>query len=75
VSFVSHSLGARVVLEAIKGVKGFDGAAAAADGGAVDDTVLAGSLQARAKQVAKISNLSSHKDDVLKWAFPLGQPD
>ncbi len=74
VSFVSHSLGARVVLEAIKGVKGLTVRRLLLMAGAVDDTVLGGEFASAAKQVAKISNLSSHKDDVLKWAFPLGNP-
>jgi len=40
--------------------------------GAVEDTVLGNEFAAAAKRVEKISNISSSQDDVLKWAFPLG---
>ena len=72
-SFVSHSLGARVVLEAIRGLKGLNklktGTFMAA---AVDDTCLSDEYQDAAGQMQKISVLASACDDVLKWAFPAG---
>lgn len=75
VSFVSHSLGARVVLRAIQGLAPtLRVRRLLLMAGAVDDTVLGDEFAAAAKRVEKISNLSSLEDDVLKWAFPLGNP-
>jgi hypothetical protein len=75
VSFASHSLGARVVLRAIAGLnQGVRVRRLVLMAGAVDDTVLGNEFAAAAKRVEKISNISSTEDDVLKWAFPLGNP-
>jgi hypothetical protein len=75
VSFVSHSLGARVVLRAIQGLAStIRVRRLLLMAGAVDDTCLKGEFAAAAQRVEKISNLSSSEDDVLKWAFPLGNP-
>ncbi len=72
-SFASHSLGARVVLEAIRG---FSGSAKLNTlilmAGAIDDTCLNGEYQDVASRMQKISVLASARDDVLKWAFPAG---
>ena len=73
VSFASHSLGARVVLRAIAGLNpGVRVRRLVLMAGAVEDTVLGNEFAAAAKRVEKISNISSSQDDVLKWAFPLG---
>ncbi len=72
-SFTSHSLGARVVLEAIRGLKGSPKLKSATFmAGAIDDTCLTDEYQDSASQVQKVSVLASHCDDVLKLAFPAG---
>ena len=74
-SFVSHSLGARVVLETIRNVsdshklKTLTLMAAA-----IDDDCLTNEYGDAAARMQKISVLASDCDDVLKWAFPLGNP-
>ena len=40
--------------------------------GAVDDNALTGEFADAAAQIGEISVLSSAKDEVLTWAFPLG---
>ena len=72
VSFASHSLGARVVLETIKQVQ-----RPVRDlvmmAGAIDSTCLADEYrQAAAKVTGEISLLASEGDHVLKYAFPAG---
>jgi len=72
-SFTSHSLGARVVLEAIRGLKGSPKLKSATlMAGAIDDTCLTDEYQDSASQIQKVSVLASHCDDVLKLAFPVG---
>jgi Alpha/beta hydrolase of unknown function (DUF900) len=72
-SFASHSLGARVVLEAIRTLKGSKKLKAATlMAGAIDDTSLNDEYRDAASQMQKISVLASRSDDVLKWAFPAG---
>jgi hypothetical protein len=72
-SFVSHSLGARVVLEAIRGLRGSAKLKTVTlMAGAIDDTCLSGEYQDAAAAMRKISVLASRRDDVLKWAFPAG---
>jgi Alpha/beta hydrolase of unknown function (DUF900) len=70
-SFASHSLGARVVLQTItklaRPVRRVMLMAAA-----IDDTALAGEYSAAVKWVDKISVLASREDTVLEYAFPLG---
>ncbi len=74
-SFVSHSLGARVVLETIGGLdSSFQVRRLLLMAGAIDANCLGSEYAAAAKRVQKISNLASRQDDVLKWAFPLGNP-
>ena len=73
VSFVSHSLGARVVLEAIRGLKGSKKIKTVTlMAAAIDDTCLSDEYQDAAGQMQKISVLASRSDDVLKLAFPAG---
>jgi Alpha/beta hydrolase of unknown function (DUF900) len=74
-SFASHSLGARVVLETIRGVKGSPKLnSATLMAGAIDDTCLNDEYQDSASQMQKLSVLASHCDDVLKLAFPVANP-
>lgn len=72
-SFVSHSLGARVVLEAVRGLKGSTKLKTATLlAGAIDDSCLNGEYQDAALELKRVSVLASRSDDVLKWAFPAG---
>jgi Alpha/beta hydrolase of unknown function (DUF900) len=75
--FVSHSLGARVVLQTV------DGLASSFDhrirrcilmAGAVDNSCLTDEYSKAANRIEQISLLASRRDDVLKLAFPLGNP-
>jgi hypothetical protein len=70
-SFTSHSLGARVVLQAIGGlnrpVRRLLLMAAA-----IDNTCLCAEYAEAAANVQSISVLASRSDDVLEWAFPAG---
>jgi hypothetical protein len=71
ISFVSHSLGARVVLETIsqmtRPVRRLTLMA-----GAIDDNCLNTEFQAAAVGIGEISVLASAKDEVLSAIFPLG---
>jgi hypothetical protein len=72
-SFASHSLGARTMLEAIRSLKqAFKLKTLTVMAAAIDDTCLVKEYQDAAKQMSKISVLASSCDDVLKWAFPAG---
>ncbi len=71
VSFVSHSLGARVILQAInQGQRQVRRAILMA--GAIDDQCLTQEFAGVQQKVETISVLASKEDDVLKWAFPIG---
>jgi len=71
VSFASHSLGARVILEAIS-LMILPVRRATIMAGAIDDNCLNTEFQAAAARVGEISVLASHEDEVLSAAFPLG---
>lgn len=72
-SFTSHSLGARLVLEAIRGLKGSPKLKTVTlMAAAIDDTVLSDEYQDAASQMQRISVLASPCDEVLEWAFPAG---
>jgi hypothetical protein len=74
-SFASHSLGARVILETIRNLPGsVQVKAAAIMAGAIDDNCLNNEYKDAAARVGKITVLYSSYDDVLKWAFPVGNP-
>jgi len=74
-SFASHSLGARVILETIRNLpSSIQVKAATIMAGAIDDNCLSNEYRDAASRVGKISVLYSSCDDVLKWAFPLGNP-
>lgn len=70
-SFASHSLGARVVLQIIAGL-GRPVRRLLLMAGAIDNTCLSAEYAGAAAGVQSISVLASRSDDVLKWAFPAG---
>jgi hypothetical protein len=71
VSFVSHSLGARVVLETTAKMA-LPVRRLMLMAGAIDDNCLNTEFKAAANHIGGISVLASKKDDVLSVAFPLG---
>jgi hypothetical protein len=74
-SFCSHSLGARMVLETIRNIpNSFKLNTVAMMAAAIDDTCLSGAYKDTAARVGRISVLASSCDEVLKWAFPVGNP-
>lgn len=77
VSFASHSLGARMVLETVRNLtQGSQPVVKVVQlvlmAGAIDDTCLVNEYADAAGKIEKISVLASSCDDVLKWAFPGG---
>ena len=71
VTLVSHSLGARVILEAIKSSsRRIHHACLAA--GAINDRCLIDEYAAAAENCDVITTLSSLEDTVLEYAYPLG---
>jgi Alpha/beta hydrolase of unknown function (DUF900) len=73
-SFASHSLGARVVLQTIRGLSGPKVRRVLLMAGAIEDNCLVAEYGDAAAKIDEISVLSSVKDDVLAFAFPLGNP-
>jgi hypothetical protein len=71
-SFASHSLGARVVMQTIAGLSRPSVRRLLLMAGAIDNTCLSSEYAAAAKKVQSISVLASRSDDVLEWAFPSG---
>lgn len=71
VSFASHSLGARVLLETVS-LMNLSVRRATIMAGAIDDNCLNKEFKAAAAKIGEISVLASHKDKVLSAAFPLG---
>jgi hypothetical protein len=71
ISFVSHSLGARVVLETISQMRR-PVRRLTLMAGAIDDNCLNTEFQAAAPGIGEISILASAKDEVLSAIFPLG---
>lgn len=75
VSFASHSLGARVVLQIIAGLAAnFRVRRALLMAAAIDDDCLSAEYTSAANRIEQISLLASTCDDVLAFAFPLGNP-
>jgi Alpha/beta hydrolase of unknown function (DUF900) len=75
VSFASHSLGARVVLQTIQGLNpALTVRRTVLMAGAIDDTCLTAEYQTAAGRIKELSLLASQKDDVLSMAYPLGNP-
>jgi hypothetical protein len=72
-SFVSHSLGARLVLEAVKQL-GPSVRSICLTAGAVNDDCLATEYTAAAASAAAVSVLASRRDNVLKIAFRIADP-
>lgn len=72
--FASHSLGARVALQMIRGLKSISVRRVVLMAGAIDNDCLTGEYKDIVSRVGEISILSSVKDDVLALAFPLGNP-
>lgn len=70
-SFASHSLGARVVLQTIAGMDR-NVRRLLLMAGAIDNTCLSAEYATAAARVQAISVLASRSDDVLRWAFPTG---
>lgn len=72
-SFASHSLGARMVLETIRHLQR-PVRRLVLMAGAIDDNCLTGEYRDAAARVEAISVLASRSDLVLKIAFPVGNP-
>ena len=71
ISFASHSLGARVVLQTVSKM-GLPSRTATLMAGAIDDDCLNAEFKSAAAKMKVISVLASKKDDVLSALFPLG---
>lgn len=72
-SFISHSLGARLVLEAVKNLNR-PARSVCLTAAAINQDCLATEYAAAAQNAAAISILASHEDMVLKLAYPIGDP-
>jgi hypothetical protein len=72
-SFVSHSLGARLVLEAVKNLTR-PARVVCLTAAAINQDCLAAEYSSAAANASAISILSSHEDQVLKIAFQVGDP-
>ena len=71
ISFASHSLGARVVLQTVSKMS-LPVRRATLMAGAIDDNCLDSEFKMAAARIGKISALASKKDEVLSALFPLG---
>src|SRR5215469_3139557 len=72
-SFASHSLGARVVLQTIAGLDSSRHVRRLLlMAGAIDNTCLSDEYANAGKRPDSTSLLASRSDDVLEWAFPAG---
>jgi hypothetical protein len=71
ISFASHSLGARVLLETVSRMS-LPVRRAIVMAGAIDDNCLDTEFQAATARIGQISILASKEDEVLSAAFPLG---
>jgi hypothetical protein len=75
ISFASHSLGARVILETVRNLgQTFTIKSLTMMAGAIDDDCLSNEYKAITKQMGRISVLASDEDEVLKLGFPIGNP-
>jgi hypothetical protein len=72
-SFLSHSLGARLVLEAVSNLK-VRARSVCLTAGAINRDCLVSEYKAAAANADRISILASGQDDVLKLAFSVGDP-
>lgn len=73
VSFVSHSLGGRMILEALSRLN-IDVRRLILMAGAIEDDCLVNEYKKAAGKAREIYTLSSKSDWVLKFAFPIGNP-
>jgi hypothetical protein len=71
ISFVSHSLGGRVILQAITTMNR-PVRRAILMAGAISDDCLTAEFSSVPGKVENVSVLTSQEDDVLRWAFPAG---
>jgi hypothetical protein len=75
ISFASHSLGARVILETVRNLgQAFTTKSLTMMAGAISDDCLSNEYKAITSQMGRISVLASDEDEVLKLAFPIGNP-
>jgi len=72
-SFASHSLGARVVLQTVRGLN-LHVRRVLLMAGAIDDNCLTDEYADATKKIDQISLLTSKSDAVLAAAYPLGNP-
>jgi len=72
-SFVSHSLGARLVLEATQVMRSST-RSVCLTAGAINDDCLVREYAGAFKNSIKVSVLASRRDLVLKLAYPIGDP-
>lgn len=72
-SFVSHSLGARTMLETVKNLRR-KARRVVLMAGAIEDNCLEKEYRSAASNAERIYTLASKKDLVLKFAFPIGNP-
>jgi hypothetical protein len=70
--FVSHSLGARVILEAVAVLDGRGPRVLCITAGAVNDDCLVAEYRSAAADADLVQTLSSHGDHVLRLAYPVG---
>ena len=74
-SFVSHSLGARMVLETVRGLeRGREVRRMILMAGAIEDDCLVNEYRDAAARVQEITVVASREDWVLQFAFPIGNP-
>lgn len=73
VSFVSHSLGSRMILEALDKLER-DARRLILMAGAIEDDCLVNEYKKAAGKAREIYTLSSKSDWVLEFAFPIGNP-
>jgi pimeloyl-ACP methyl ester carboxylesterase len=71
ISFVSHSLGARVILTAMSKLN-LPVRRAIVMAGAIGDDCLTAEFADVPGKVGAVSVMASKEDEVLRWAFPLG---
>jgi len=71
ISFASHSLGARIVLETVRGLD-TNPRRVILMAGAIEDDCLVNEYADAAAKTSEIYVLASRSDFVLEWAFPAG---
>lgn len=71
-SFVSHSLGARVVLETVAGLSRIQPKNLILMASAIEDDCLQGEFRDAAQQAERVTVVASEQDEVLHLAYPAG---